>query len=315
MFRFMERVVIFSTYEKCSSDVRSRVFQTFVKDGTWFRFISTFHQTLMSSLDHYNLETAGELSAFLIESALNNLLSALLTIHNGTDVCKEQEVQQMTFDLFHSLLIQQLQNPIMMEAVCSKSENRGIYTVLAKIGYSMLAIIYNLTYYFDSCIATLRAKGMMAVARNIRENAQNSELRTMALLVMAYLVDEDSEDGHEEKNLLKMTDSELTFLIKELENSGGSQVKCGYHPYELIDSLIRVAVNDHNKLKVIDQGVLPLLVQFLDADKHPPEYQSAAANALWNLAFTDESCQKIVKETGCVEGKMGFIQIIYFVTF
>ncbi|KAF6029218.1 hypothetical protein EB796_012477 [Bugula neritina] len=88
---FMERVVIFSTYEKCSSDVRSRVFQTVVKDVRGSGLSRTFHQTLMSSLDHYNLETAGELSAFLIESALNNLLSALLTIHNGTDVCKNRK--------------------------------------------------------------------------------------------------------------------------------------------------------------------------------------------------------------------------------
>ncbi|KAF6029217.1 hypothetical protein EB796_012476 [Bugula neritina] len=144
----------------------------------------------------------------------------------------------------------------------------------------MLAIIYNLTYDFDSCIATLRAKGMMAVARNIRENAQNSELRTMALLVMAYLVDEDSEDGHEEKNLLKMTDSELTFLIKELEIQ---ETGC-------VEGLSKLKSSKHEEVRKAVDGALWQI-----QEKHHRNSKTVTVKKQIMLSYHHQSAEQVLK--------------------
>ncbi|KAF6039147.1 hypothetical protein EB796_002545 [Bugula neritina] len=296
-FSYMISVMNQSKFAQCSPTTCGDFYAAIVRDGMWYKFVSELYLHVIDSLKRFK-EGSLKISSVAMDGALKNLYYALSTLHNGTDYCKDAQILQLTVDHFSDMIIEQLKNPVLLNILAkdtSESSNDG-ENLLVEIGDALLSIVHNLTFYFEPCIPTLREKGMMSVARNVRELAYTSDIKTSCLLIIAYLIDEGDS-----KDVMKITDNELSFLIREVRLSMEPERKSGYHPEELIEGLTRIAGIDHNKLKVIEQGALPLLVRSLDADKYNADHQAAAAKAIWNLAFTDESRQKIIEEEGCLE--------------
>jgi len=289
-----------SNFTKCSPTACGDIYAAVVRDGVWYEFVTALYLHVIDALKKFN-DGSLKISSLAIRGALTNLYYAIVGIHNGTDFCKDVQILQLTVDHFSEIIIEQLKSPLLLDVLAkdvsetSKENNNFLFGV----SISFLTIIHNLTFYFEPCIPTLREKKMMSVARNVREIAYTSFIKTECLLIIAYLIDEGDS-----KDVMKITDNELSFLIKEVGLSMELERKSGYHPEELIEGLTRIAGIDHNKLKVIEQGALPLLVRSLDADKYNADHQAAAAKAIWNLAFTDESRQKIIEEEGCLEGRV-----------
>ncbi|KAF6029214.1 hypothetical protein EB796_012473 [Bugula neritina] len=128
----------------------------------------------------------------------------------------------------------------------------------------MMMMVHNFTYRHEPSVPVLRELGMIRIARDIRAKA------------------------------------DISNPIGEVVALGNGSI---FGPQELIEGLTRIAVVDENKSKLIDQGILPLLVKSLkNSRKYDSSHQAAAAKALWTLAFNDDSRQRIIDEKGCMNG-------------
>lgn len=199
------------------------------------------------------------------------------------------------FEQFKIFLIEELSEKRLLK---NRSLENGIRNVLNDIVGSSIIIVSNLLYYYEPSIQVFREGGMMSIARNIRATSNRIRQQTDALLVMAYL----RKEG-EDKTKMEMSDEELSFLIGELGKSmeQSKNNPSSYTPEELLLGLNRIAVIDKNKLKVIKSGILPLLKEAISASDSPKR-QEAAIKTIWNLAFTQESKQKIKEQEGLMSG-------------
>ena len=229
------------------------------------------------------------------QAVLQNVYYGVATIWNGTDFCKDPQLQQQTFDDIFDHIIEYLKSDVAINALRNTTNGES---EIAKIAIGLVQILHNLSYYHEPSIPVMREKGMIPVARNVRKETDHAQVKTDCLLIIAFLMNESDD-----KTMMKITDEELTYLLNQLRNILGPFKTSGYHAEEIIDGLNRIAVNDSNKLKLMEFGILPILEKSLDTDNsHTAVHQTAAAKAVWNLAFSDQSRQEIKKHTKLMKG-------------
>lgn len=278
-----------------SENDRYRLYATLVKDGVWFKLI----------VDLYlgSLEEIGKpgVSVSTLNCALTNIYKGFSTIETGSDFCKDPKLQKLTFDRLCDLIIGQLQTERVLSVLRTKNGNLDeIDSVVGFIAECMLTILHNLSYYYEPCVPVMREKDMMAVARRIRHECTDSDVKTLCLLIIAYLMDESDD-----KRMMKITEDELKYLLRELEKALLATKGSDYHPEELIDGLNRIAVSDINKLKLMECGILKWLEKSLNPlKKFTSPHRAAAARAVWNLAFSEESRKEIKQQKGLMSGRL-----------
>ncbi|XP_070554351.1 uncharacterized protein [Ptychodera flava] len=123
--------------------------------------------------------------------------------------------------------------------------------------------------------------------------------RSYALLTLSFVVNDDENDK------INTGTENVEFFMGMLQSAvesenHRSQKESPFHVTELVAGMTKLAVNDANKVKFVEQGVLPHLVKLLKPDCIIKE-QRLAATALWTLAFHDDNKNKIKNEEGCVE--------------
>lgn len=284
-----------SANDNCSITNKRKIYGVIVKDGKWHQLLVDLYQAVINWLTENEHKQHGNQHA--ITCVLGNVYNGFCTLANGTHLCRDVLLQQQTFDRFFELILKQLDSKRLLMALKRVTEESD--SLISEIAQTMLITLHNFTYYYEPSIAVMREKGTISVVRRIRDECETSDVKTSSLLIIAYLLNES--DKRDDKNIMKMTDDELTYFIAELEQSLLSKSASSYLSDELIDGLNRIAVVDMNKLKLIEHGILPLLVKALNR-RHPARYQAAAANAIWNLAFTEESRQEIIGQKGCMNG-------------
>ncbi|XP_055872747.1 uncharacterized protein LOC106059484 isoform X3 [Biomphalaria glabrata] len=126
-------------------------------------------------------------------------------------------------------------------------------------------------------------------------SANDEFLKSIAMLTLAYIVEED-----ENAKLIDETDTIkniVNWIHKALENKQKRRYR-GFTPWELTQGLSKLAVNDSNKAKIIEEGALSDFTQML---RHTdPREQSSAAECLWTLAFDKTVRQTIVESPDLV---------------
>ncbi|XP_052267989.1 uncharacterized protein LOC127869450 isoform X1 [Dreissena polymorpha] len=119
--------------------------------------------------------------------------------------------------------------------------------------------------------------------------SEDDMLKILATLTIAHIVDEE-----ENKTLITETGT-IKCIVSWLGNALDSARRRfkGFTPQELTEGLNKLAVNDSNKMKIIEEDALP---QFIKMLKHEDvREQSSAARIVWTLAFDKDVRQKLVE--------------------
>ena len=281
----------------CSEENFEKISKTIVEDGEWHKLIVDMYYRLFEIIENLPSSDDSDYTDTLVKlrCSLRSLRYAFGTVVNITDGCRNVVLQKQIFEQFLRILTEELSFQRLLK-VRDQLDNT-ISQHLLGISSSLITIIHNFVLYYEQSISVLQDYGMMSKARKLRESSKDSYLKTCALLIIAHLLKDDDD-----KEQMKMNDGELSYLINELEKSMRKTRESGYHPEELIEGLSRIAVIDANKLKLIENGILPLLKQSIVADRFTPKHQEATINAIRRLAFTDESKQKIKDQENLLAG-------------
>lgn len=268
---------------------RCRIYATLIKDGVWHKFIIQLYEASWEMLSHHEKDTDPVLNCFL-----QNTHNAFTTLANGTDYCLDPELMKATFENSIGFIGEELSSKRVLEVLESPPDGDGIMLFIAD---AMITTVHNFAYYYEPSIPLMR-ETMMPAIRAIRKVSKDSSITTCCLLIIAFLMNESDD-----KKLVKITESEIIYLLDELKKSMLTTHTADYKPEELIDGLNRIAVRDINKLKLMECGILKLLSKSLNPIKnYKPQHQVAAAKAVWNLAFSEESRQDIRKQKGLMAG-------------
>ncbi|XP_025080765.1 uncharacterized protein LOC112556198 isoform X2 [Pomacea canaliculata] len=120
-------------------------------------------------------------------------------------------------------------------------------------------------------------------------------LKAISMLTLAYIVEEE-----ENTKLIDETNT-ISSIVSWTENAvdGGSKRRFkGFTPWELTQGLDKLAVNDTNKIQVVEAGALPVFLRMLQHDD--PKEQSSTAHCIWTLSFDKTVRQKIIEHEGLV---------------
>ena len=74
--------------------------------------------------------------------------------------------------------------------------------------------------------------------------------------------------------------------------------------------MIHLMANDANKVKIMEQGALPLILRMLKTGQKKAfsvEEQILAATAIWKFAFIDSNRKALKKDADVLEGNDSFI--------
>lgn len=121
-------------------------------------------------------------------------------------------------------------------------------------------------------------------------SSKDEMFKVLSMMTMAYIIEEDDN-----ATLIDETGSipcMLQWLDKALD-SNKRRYK-GFTPHEIVQGLEKLAVIDSNKLKIVEGGILPLLIRMLQYDD--VREQSSAARILWTLLFDETVREKFVKD-------------------
>ena len=126
-------------------------------------------------------------------------------------------------------------------------------------------------------------------------------IKTISLVTLAFIVDETEN----EKLATTGSDGCVTYLVSLLEES----LKWSNHRAESVDfstdelmaCLNELAENDANKVKIVQEGAVPLLAKILKAGFNDEE-QEMAARVLWKLAFVASNKEAICRNEDAVKG-------------
>ncbi|KAK7481464.1 hypothetical protein BaRGS_00027315, partial [Batillaria attramentaria] len=120
-------------------------------------------------------------------------------------------------------------------------------------------------------------------------------LKALSMLTLAYIVEEE-----ENAKLIDETGTIVQivrWVEKAIENPAKRRFR-GFAPWELVQGLDKLAVNDANKMKVVEAGALPVFLKMLQHDD--PKEQATTATCIWTLAFDKTARQKIIECEGLV---------------
>ena len=128
----------------------------------------------------------------------------------------------------------------------------------------------------------------------LSEDSARMKLRMSALCTLSYILsDEDANKLSDNYNIIPAL---VNALRKALEAS--TKRYLGYSIEELVEALSNLAVNDENKVKLVDEKLLPLLVLTLELQEIE---QERAISCLWQLSFREDVRLQIVEEPNCIE--------------
>ncbi|XP_055860341.1 uncharacterized protein LOC106059582 [Biomphalaria glabrata] len=118
---------------------------------------------------------------------------------------------------------------------------------------------------------------------------KNEFICSVAMLLLAYIIDEDENDKIvDENNIIIYI---VTWLSQSLDHP--SRRARGFTPWELTRGLSKLAVNDSNKKKIIEANALPefsKMISFNDARE-----LENTTECLWTLCF-DKSARQVIKD-------------------
>ncbi|XP_077984364.1 uncharacterized protein LOC144438999 [Glandiceps talaboti] len=162
---------------------------------------------------------------------------------------------------------------------------------------TVLSILHNSIRLYDNNRPYFRTDGVVELFQYYL-GLETIIFRALALLILPYIVDEEENDkintGNENIEFL------VTLLMSAVDTENHRETDYQFHVTELVDGMTKLAVNDANKVKFVELGVLPALVKLLQADCSLEE-QRLAATALWTLAFHKDNKETIRNEAGCLQ--------------
>nr|XP_039270062.1 uncharacterized protein LOC120344817 [Styela clava] len=126
-------------------------------------------------------------------------------------------------------------------------------------------------------------------------NVTYQELKMVAMMTLSYIIEEKDNDK------ISADGSMIEFILMYLKESinGIDHKYEGFSAHEIVSGIMHLASNDDNKLKIVKQGVLPLLVELLqdgnDAEK------KICAKTVWVLSFKDENKPLIQEQENMME--------------
>ncbi|XP_077984641.1 uncharacterized protein LOC144439241 [Glandiceps talaboti] len=160
---------------------------------------------------------------------------------------------------------------------------------------SLLATLHNVIRLYIDNRGYFRDAGAVELLQHYL-GMESVLYRAYALLTLSYIVNED------ENHRINTGDENIEFLIKllksALETKDHREKEHSFHSTELVSGMTKLAVNDSNKVKFVELGVLPHLVKLLQPNCTLEE-QRLAATTLWTLAFHKDNKNKILNEEGC----------------
>ena len=78
--------------------------------------------------------------------------------------------------------------------------------------------------------------------------------------------------------------------------------KYAFWTSEIVCGLNHLAVNDLNKVRIVELGALPLYMQLLESEDK--DEQALTAAGVWILAFRDENKRRMKQEPGFIDGNI-----------
>ncbi|XP_072020756.1 uncharacterized protein [Amphiura filiformis] len=163
-------------------------------------------------------------------------------------------------------------------------------TLRAKL--SILSTLLNIISQCPDKRNTYRNANIIKTLSQIGKTS--TEMNMLSVLILSYVIDE------EENKMLTRSENSTRFLtelfIKAVYSAqhilneadlGDSNVMFLYTASELLNGLNHLAVNDSNKLEILNNGGVPAIIRMLQSD-FSEEERKLATEALWNLAFVDK---------------------------
>ncbi|XP_002740437.1 neuralized-like protein 4 [Saccoglossus kowalevskii] len=155
---------------------------------------------------------------------------------------------------------------------------------------SAMSILHNSAKATENKDVYFRLRAVQRISPFLKSN--DKELASDALLTLSYVVEDDKV------NLLEADSQSITIILQRLQSALTNpttlrSAEGGYSARELVTGLGNIGANDKNKMTIVDNGAVPLLVDLMKVDRHAE--QECAANTLWILARLDRNKGQIAK--------------------
>ncbi|XP_064615557.1 uncharacterized protein LOC135479595 [Liolophura sinensis] len=158
----------------------------------------------------------------------------------------------------------------------------------------LLGILHNIVRQREDSHSILRQNLKLFKLFSLSDHLM---IKTKATMILSYIVKES------ETSMITSNQETITFMTLLLRNALESpyhfSTKYGISACEVLNGLNNLAVNDSNKARIVDSGILPLYVSLLQPDCTDSE-QLLAAKGLWLISFCKSRKDECLK-SGCVE--------------
>ena len=162
---------------------------------------------------------------------------------------------------------------------------------------AFLGLLHNSIRNCSECKDVLLKGGCLSVLPSLF-TVPSPMVKAKSLMVMSYLVNE------QENNVLSSSDDTITFIVQVLADSSKCKnhmsTKFGMSTLEVMKGLNNIAMNDANKVKIVEAGGLKLYAMLVMSEDE--NEREMAALGIWTLAFAAENKPRIIKEPGLVDG-------------
>lgn len=158
------------------------------------------------------------------------------------------------------------------------SENE-LYLVKAYLG-----ILHNIVRLCTESRQLFRNSNAVPILRAYLNNCHGL-VKTKAYLILSYIIDEH------ENSIINADDNNIAYILsilsEALESENHFSQTYAFWASEIACGLNHLAVNDANKVRIVQLGAIPLYLQLLQS--HNVEEQNLGAAGLWILAFKEEN--------------------------
>lgn len=164
-----------------------------------------------------------------------------------------------------------------------------------------LGTIHNMVRHSDKLRKEIRMVVNSADLLRTYASCKILIVQVKCVLILSYILYED------EYNSLEANDSSVGFLVGMLRESvnlkNHKSKRYGFSSAELMQGLNQIAVNDYNKVKIMDNGAVPPMVKMLGETFSVYE-KTLAAEGLWKLAFVDDHKKRMRENVELMKGLM-----------